>query len=116
VTGRTRPEQDLQRSVSDHLQWRGVLKLFWCHYPAGGHRSPIEAKIFRSLGVVPGVPDLLLVQSSEPFALELKSEHGRLTPIQIETQDRMRVAGVTVATVAGIDAALKQLSEWELLR
>jgi hypothetical protein len=113
---RRRPEQELQRAVLDHLAWRGVRNLFVCHYPAGGWRSPVEAAIFKSLGVVAGVPDLLIVCDGRCFALELKTAHGRLTPTQIDTQTRMRAAGAIVATAVEIDAALDILEGWGLLR
>jgi hypothetical protein len=116
LTRRRRPEQALQKAVFEHLAWRGVPGLFVCHYPAGGWRSPVEAGIFKSLGAVAGVPDIIIFYAGRCFALELKAPHGRLTPIQIETQDRMRAAGVTVATAIGLDAALAQLEQWGLLR
>jgi hypothetical protein len=113
---RKQPEAALQRAVLKHLAWRGVPGLFVFHYPAGGWRSPIEAAIFKSLGVVAGVPDILIIHCGHVFALELKTTHGRLTQTQIETQMRMRAAGATVGTAIEIDAALEQLERWELLR
>jgi hypothetical protein len=113
---RRQPEAQLQRAVLEHLRWRGVPGLFVFHYPAGGWRSPVEAAIFKSLGVVAGVPDLLIICDSRCFGLELKTGQGRLTPTQIDTQARMRAAGATVGTAIEIDAALKLLEQWGLLR
>jgi len=113
---RRQPEAALQRSVLDHLRWRGAPNLFLFHYPAGGWRSAVEAAILKSLGTVAGVPDILIVHDGHCFALELKTEHGRLTQTQIDTQARMRAAGATVATAVEIDAALEQLTAWGLLR
>jgi hypothetical protein len=113
---RRQPEAQLQRAVLDHLAWRAVPGAWWCHYPAGGWRSPIEAAILKSLGTIAGVPDLLIVHRGQLYALELKIEHGRLTQTQIDTQARMRAAGATVATAVEIDAALAQLEQWQLLR
>jgi hypothetical protein len=113
---RRRLEQGLQRTVMQHLAWRAVPGTWWCHYPAGGWRSPIEAAIFKSLGVVAGVPDILIIHDGHLYALELKTEHGRLTQTQIDTQARMRAAGATVATAVELDAALDQLTAWGLLR
>jgi hypothetical protein len=116
TSGRARPEQKLQKAVLVHLAWRAVPGAWWCHYPAGGWRSPIEAAIFKSLGVVAGVPDLLIVYRGELYALELKVAHGQLTAAQVETQARMRAAGATVATAIELDAALERLEQWGLLR
>jgi hypothetical protein len=113
---RHRPEQQLQKAVFQHLAWRGVPGLFACHYPAGGWRSAAEAAIFKSLGVVAGIPDIIIFHAGRCFALELKTVLGRLSPTQSDTQTRMRAAGVTVATAVGLDGALAQLEQWELLR
>jgi hypothetical protein len=106
----------LQKAVLEHLAWRGVRGVFAFHYPARGWRSAVEAAIFKSLGVVAGIPDIIIIYNGHCFALELKTEHGRLTPTQIETQTRMRAAGATVGTAVEIDAALEWLEEWGLLR
>jgi hypothetical protein len=115
-TTRSRLEQQLQRAVLDHLAWRGVPNLFWLHIPNGGRRNPIEAAIFKGLGVVAGVPDLILIHGGHVFGLELKTEGGRLSPTQLATHEAMRAAGATVAVAYGIDAALEQLAKWRLLR
>ena len=113
---RRRIEQQLQKAVLEHLRLRGAPNVFAFHCPNGGARSPIEAAIFKSLGVVAGVPDLLIICDGNVFALELKTSDGRLTPTQIETQQRMRAAGAVVGVAHGIDAALAWLEQHGLLR
>jgi hypothetical protein len=94
-----------------------VPGLWWCHVPNGGYRGAIEAAIFKSLGVIAGVPDLLLIFSGKTYGLELKAaKGGRLSPAQIRTQEQMRQAGAIVATATGIDEALQQLESWGLLK
>jgi hypothetical protein len=116
MTGRKHPEQLIQLAVMDHLRWRAVPGVFAFHPANGGWRSAIEAKIFKSLGVVAGVPDLIIIHSGQCFGLELKADRGRLTDVQRITHGRMREAGAHVATVYGLDEALGQLTEWQLLR
>ena len=116
MTRRVRPEQQIQKAVLGHLAWRALPDLWWCHYPAGGWRSPIEAAILQSLGVVAGVPDLLLVHRGQLYGLELKAEAGRLTDVQLDVHAKMKQAGAVVATAYGVDAALAQLAAWGLLR
>jgi hypothetical protein len=111
-----RPEQQIQKAVVSHLAWRGVSNLFVCHYPAGGYRTRAEGAILRSLGTRAGIPDLLIVYRGQLYALELKTESGRLTDTQSATHEEMKRAGVIVATAYGIDAALEQLCVWGLLR
>jgi hypothetical protein len=88
-----RPEQQLQRAVVEHLRWRARPDVWWCHYPAGGFRSAIEAAIFKSLGTTAGVPDLLLVYGGRLYGLELKSDNGRLSDTQTATHDAMKQRG-----------------------
>jgi hypothetical protein len=120
MTRRHQPEAQLQRAVIDHLRWRGIPGLCAFHYPAGGWRSPIEARILKGLSVVAGIPDLLILHQGHLYGLELKTAHGRCgrrpTPTQVETQARMQAAGATVATAIGIGAAVERLEEWGLLR
>jgi hypothetical protein len=116
MTRRNHLEQRDQRAVLEHVHWRGVPDLFVFHYPAGGYRSAVEAAILKSLGVVAGVPDLLIVHAGRLYCLELKSERGRLSPAQIQTHEQLQRAGAHVAVAHGIDAALAQLTAWELLR
>src|SRR4029077_19138587 len=82
----------------------------------GGLRSKIEAKILRGQGVVRGCPDLLIVADGKAHFLELKSEHGRVTPAQHECHEALCAAGACVAVVYNIDEALERLTAWGLLR
>ncbi len=109
-------EDAIQRAVFQFLSTakrKGVLSF---HVPNGGKRSPIEAAIFKSLGVLAGVPDILSVYQGRLFALELKTEKGKLTPAQEAVHVQLREAGAEVATAYGLDAALKQLCDWGLVR
>jgi hypothetical protein len=116
MTRRVRPERQIQKAVLGHLAWRAVPDVWWCHYPAGGWRSPIEAAILQSLGVVAGVPDLLLIHRGQLYGLELKAGAGRLTNTQSDMHEKMRRAGAIVATAYGVDAAVTQLVAWGVLR
>ena len=104
-----RAEDHIQRAVLQHLNLRAVRNAYWFHPANGGWRSPIEAKIFKSLGVKAGVPDVFIVANARPYALELKTENGRLTPAQHAAQASLRAAGCEVATACGLDQALGQL-------
>ena len=113
---RRRPEQTIQRAIFEHLRWRGAANIFAFHPPNGGWRSPIEGAIFKSLGVVSGVPDVVIIKDGRIYALELKAASGHLTETQRETIERMKSAGAEVAVAYGIDEAVAQLAEWGLLR
>ena len=109
-------EAQIQRAILQHLALRAVRDAFWFHPANGGLRSLTEARMFKSLGVVAGVPDLILIANGRPYGLELKTERGRLTPVQRATQALLAAAGAEVATAYGLDQALEQLTAWGLLR
>ena len=89
---------------------------YWFHVPNGGWRSPVEARIFKSLGVKAGVPDLIIIANGKPYGLELKIERGKLTPAQHTAHVMLAAAGAEIATAYGLDEALDQLARWGLLR
>jgi len=109
-------EADIQRAVFQHLATRGARNVFFFHVPNGGARRPIEAKILKGQGVVPGVPDLVAIKNGTVYALELKAEGGRLSPAQRECHERLLAAGATVTTAIGLDHALGILEGWGILR
>jgi hypothetical protein len=86
------------------------------HPANGGYRRKIEAAIFKSLGVRAGVSDLLLWHSGNFYALELKSSGGRATDAQREFLADMERAGGFTCIAEGLDAALRALESWGLLR
>jgi hypothetical protein len=110
---RRRPEEAIQRGLLQHLQVRAAPDVFWFHPANGGYRTPIEAKV---LGVKAGVPDLIWIRDGKTYGLELKVDVGRLTPVQRTAHVLMRAAGAEVVVAVGLDAALRQLESWGLLR
>lgn len=91
-------EDDLQRAVAQMLDSLGWL---WWHTPNGGWRSKIEASRFKSLGVKPGVADIIIAERwvcpdhhglecelcdgigmAQVLAIELKTKRGRVTEYQ----------------------------------
>jgi hypothetical protein len=87
-----RPEQAIQKAVIKHLRARGLPDTVFFHVGNGGARRPIEAKVLRGLGVLAGVPDLLC-RKGRAFALELKTERGRVSEAQGDMLDRLDRAG-----------------------
>lgn len=113
---RQRPEDAIQRAVFQHLRARGAPGVFAFHVPNGGKRKPVEAAIFKSLGVQAGVPDIILIRAGHAYALELKAPGGRLSPNQIETHEKLRSAGVDPYVAYGLDDALGWLEKFSFLR
>ncbi len=113
---RAAPEAAIQRAVFQHIRQRGALDLFAFHVPNGGYRKPIEAAILKGLGVVAGVPDIILIHRGRVYGLELKAEGGRSTEKQLETIAAMGAAGAYCCVAEGLDRALAALEMWGLLK
>jgi hypothetical protein len=118
MTRRNQPEAQLQRSLIEQLRWCARGDVWWTHIPNGGWRSPIEAVIFKSLGVRAGSPDLLIIRAGQPLPLflELKAPGRNLSPAQTECHDALRRAGATVETADNIDTALAFLARAGVMR
>jgi hypothetical protein len=106
MTKRANLEEQFQRAV---VQALGLLKWWFWHTPNGGNRNTRTAAILKSLGVLPGVSDLIIGEpwlchrcegigikkaevcplckgngQGDMVAIELKSPTGRLTASQDE--------------------------------
>jgi hypothetical protein len=110
------PEAQIQRAVFEHLRLRGAPDLFAFHPANGGYRKPIEAAVLRGLGVHAGVPDVITVHEGRRYAMELKTERGRLTAVQKSAIAALERAGAITAVCHGLEAALHTLERWGLLR
>jgi hypothetical protein len=113
---RSQPEAAIQRAVFQHMRLRIAPGVFAFHVPNGGFRRPIEAAILKSLGVAPGIPDIIAIKDGRTYGLELKAPGGRLTDTQRAAHEALRAAGAELATADSLDAALRQLQDWLLLR
>jgi hypothetical protein len=105
-----RNEAAIHHTVIAHLQQRGVPGVFFFHPANGGYRRKIEAKILQGLGVVPGVPDVIIIYQGR------KAPDGRATSEQLEVVAAMEAAGAYCCIAEGLDRALAVLEAWGLLR
>ena len=103
MTRHKRPEEMFQRAVARYLDLALPADAVWFHPPNGGARSKAEAGIFKAMGVKAGVPDLIIVYRGRVVAIELKSEHGRLSPAQKAMHERLTRAGALVYTATRIE-------------
>ncbi len=105
------PEQALQRAVGELLNFTLGGLAWWSHFPAGGG-GELRGKILRGLGLKPGVPDIILVDGSRCFWLELKSKRGQLSQAQLDCHRALLRAGCPVAVIRDINEVLPQLQRW----
>jgi hypothetical protein len=113
---RHQSEAQLQHSLVEHLRWCARSDVWWTHLANGGYRRPTEAAIFKTLGVQPGAPDLLIVRAGEALFIELKAPGRKLSPVQVECHEALRRAGAAVETTDNIDQALGFLRRHGVLR
>ena len=111
-----KPEEQIHRAIIAHLSARSEPDAFWWHTPNGGKRHIAEAVKFKALGVVAGVPDLLILKGGRLYALELKSATGRLQPSQRMVLARMEDCGAETSVAHSLDEALITLEYWGILK
>lgn len=108
-------EDTIQRAVMDHLARRAAPGTVFWHTPNGGTRNPVEAARLRGQGVMPGIPDVLILAGGRLYALELKAARGVVSPAQARMLERLAAAGATTAVAHGLDQALGILDGWGML-
>ena len=99
-----RPEQLLQIGIMNFAQ--RVMRLENCeryilyHCPNGGGRSKAEASIFKAMGVLAGVADIVVhikpnkvCEYPATLFIEMKAKGGDLTDNQIWFEDRVSAMG-----------------------
>lgn len=64
--------------------------------PNGGTRNIKEAMKLKATGTTPGVTDLMLLQNSRAYGIELKNEKGVLSDAQKKIHAKWNAEGVPV--------------------
>lgn len=98
-----RPEQALQISIVQWMRYSLPREVVFFHVPNGGKRTKAEAGIFKAMGVVSGIPDLIIAWPGTVLAVELKAGSGASTPLQKDMQDRLKAVGWHVAEIRSLD-------------
>lgn len=108
------PEANIQIAIFDYL--RTVAPQLLVFHPAnGGLRSASEAVRFQRMGVVPGVPDLVLVEPGGTVRfIEVKAPGGSLRKVQKAIRDRLHSMSVSCITVQSIDEVRLALRAWNI--
>lgn len=98
-------------------RYPGLKNLY--HVPNEGKRSKAAAGILKSLGLKPGVPDLILDYPAGVYhGLRIEMKYGSNTPTE-EQKDwlrRLQAAGYFVAVVWSSSAAIRLLTEYMNLK
>lgn len=104
-------EDSLQKVVAMYLKYKSA---FWFHPPNGGKRNQMEAAKLKGMGVLPGIPDCMVLDARHGFnglAIELKVGHNKPTENQVLVCTRLSDAGWLVVITASLDDVINVL-DW----
>jgi len=117
-----RPEEALHRAIVAHLRARLPAPWLVFHIPNGGGRSKAEAGILKAMGVLAGMPDLLVIGPGRHVtALEIKAppkptKRGTLSKAAPRVSDAQRdviaalgECGIATLIVRDLDEAIRAL-------
>ena len=105
------PEDRIQISILEYLEAVAPGLLVFS-VPNEGKRSFSVARRHKLLGMVAGVPDLVLVHEGRALFFEVKSPAGRLRPAQKLFLETAAKAGAKTAVVRSIDDVRAALKAW----
>lgn len=85
------------------------------HVPNGGNRSAREGARLKKMGVVAGVPDILILATGSDYhkglAIELKVGSNSSSPDQKAMQLKFEIAGWRVEVVKSLDKFIEIVDE-----
>src|SRR5690349_4696916 len=98
-------EEALHRACVELLRLYEARGLLTFTHPANGAcKSPVTAGLMKALGQHAGVSDLLVwAVGARHFAVELKSDRGRLSAAQAAWMDRMAQLGFRVHVCCSLE-------------
>jgi hypothetical protein len=81
---------------------------FWTTFPADG------ATRRGRIGLHRGFPDILIIYARFVFGLELKTNRGRLSDVQVGTHAHLEQAGCSVEVAHSLDEVVAILAKWRI--
>ena len=105
-------EDEFQKAVAIYLKFNGAL---WFHCPNGGSRNAIEAAKLKAMGVMPGVPDCMVLDARHGFsglAIELKVGKNKPSEYQLAMTERLVAAGWMVCISWSLDDVIALIDWW----
>jgi hypothetical protein len=109
-----KPEDQLQINVINYIN-RQYPKALCFHVPNVGKRNVIEAAKFKRMGVLSGVPDILILNGNlyySGLAIELKIKPNKPTKNQLEVMDKFKEAAFRVAVCYDFESTIKIIDEY----
>mgnify|MGYP006264391593 CR=1 FL=1 len=103
LPARRYPEDALQKSIVQYLDWALPPDAVVFAVPNGGKRHAREAARLRGVGVKAGVPDLCLVWRGRALFLEVKAIRGVLAHEQRAMIHKLEYCGALVWVVRSVE-------------
>lgn len=107
-------EDALQIQVINYLRYQHPKSIFF-HVPNGGNRNAIEGAKFKRMGVLSGVPDILILNSNYSYnglALELKIKPNKPTKNQIDVMKKFEDVGFQVEVCYDLDSCINIIDKY----
>lgn len=108
-------EDEIQRCVVAMLAVEAEPGVIAFHVPNGGKRGKAEAGRFKGMGVVAGIPDLIVIAGGRAYGLEMKTPAGRLSPVQKEMRARFIRSGAEYEVARSVEEARRVLAQWGVI-
>ncbi len=107
-------EAALHAQVAAYLALAIQPPSFFTTFPAGHFKGKAVGGRLKGAGLKAGVPDVLLIQggTGRAFWIELKTDQGRVSPVQAETGALLIAAGSPVAVCRSLDQVQDMLKHW----
>lgn len=105
-------EAQLQRAVMAYLALALPKDAVSFHPANEGRRSARAGADLKRQGMLPGLPDVMIIWRTQSYAIELKAGNGRLSAQQAATHRRLVGAGCPVSICRSIDDVEAFLTLW----
>lgn len=107
-------EDHLQVQVMSYMRYQ-YPEILAFHTPNGGNRNAQEGAKFKRMGVLPGVPDILIPVPQNGFnglCIELKIKPNRPTPQQLTVMAEFKKNNWHVEVCYDFDAAIQTINNY----
>jgi hypothetical protein len=104
-------EADLQKDV---VEWLRLLHVPCFSVPNEGKRSARLGAHYKSMGLMPGVSDLVVIREGVVEFWEFKTATGKQSPAQRDFEELVKSYGMAYRLIRTRDEVLKITESWKL--
>lgn len=110
-------EYELHCAIWDYLSWAVLPPTVVSTIGHGGYKLTKRASArLKRVGLVPGIPDMMLIHAGRAHFIEIKTPTGALSPAQVAMRDRLAAAHARVATARSVPEVERLLDAWSIPR